>query len=149
LHRAKPEKFFKGEKIVSLRKCSKRPVFTYTDFDCYVSATFFVIKPDDINLKYLTAVLNSKLIAFWLWNKGKRQGNNYQVDKGPLMGLPIVRTHKNESDIIDALDRVLEVKKKDKKADISTIEQKIDQLVYQIYALSPEEIQIIEDSVPR
>ena len=147
LHRARPENFFQGEKLVSLRKCSKRPVFTYTDFDCYVSATFFVVKPNDINLKYFTTLLNSKLIAFWLWNKGKRQGNNYQVDKAPLMGIPMVKSHKNELELIDALDRILEIKKKDNKADISTIEQKIDQLVYQLYDLTPEEIRIIEEAV--
>ena len=46
LHRARNEKFFQGEKIISLRKCSNRPCFTYTDFDCYVSATFYVIKTE-------------------------------------------------------------------------------------------------------
>jgi adenine-specific DNA-methyltransferase len=39
------------------------------DFNSYVSATFYVIKTDRINLKFLTALLNSELIAFWLKNK--------------------------------------------------------------------------------
>ncbi|GAI34013.1 unnamed protein product, partial [marine sediment metagenome] len=82
LHRARDEYFFKGEKIIAVRKC-KEPTFTYTDFDCYVSATFYVIKSERINMKYLTAILNSKLIAFWLRHKGKMQGNNYQIDKEP------------------------------------------------------------------
>ena len=91
LHRAREEKFFKGEKIISLRKCSDRPTFTYTDFDAYVSQTYFVIKSDRINLKYLTGLLNSKLIEFWLRYKGKMQGFNFQVDKEPLLEIPIYK----------------------------------------------------------
>ena len=45
LHRARDERFFTGEKILSLRKCVE-PTFTYTNFDCYVSQTYFSIKTD-------------------------------------------------------------------------------------------------------
>ena len=88
LHRARNEEFFVGEKIISVRK-NIVPSFTYTDFDCYVSQTFYSIKSDRFNLKYLSLLLNSKLIRYWLRYKGKMQGNNYQVDKGPLTNIPI------------------------------------------------------------
>lgn len=91
LHRAREEKFFQGEKIISLRKCSDRPTFTFTDFDTYVSQTYFVIKSGRISQKYLTGLLNSKLIEFWLRYKGKMQGFNFQVDKGPLLEIPIYK----------------------------------------------------------
>ena len=52
LHRAREPKFFKGEKIITLRKCVGEPKFTYTNFDCYVSATFYIIKTDRLNQKY-------------------------------------------------------------------------------------------------
>jgi adenine-specific DNA-methyltransferase len=88
LHRARNEDFFKGEKIISLRKC-KSPTFTYADFDCYVSQTFFVIKTNRINQKYLTAILNSSVVTFWLRHKGKMQGDLFQVDKAPILEIPI------------------------------------------------------------
>lgn len=91
LHRARDEKFFQGEKIISLRKCSDRPTFTFTDFDTYVSQTYFVIKTLRISQKYLTGLLNSKLIEFWLRYKGKMQGFNFQVDKEPLLEIPIYK----------------------------------------------------------
>ena len=53
LHRAREQRFFEGEKIISLRKTSE-PYFTYTNFPCYVTQTYFIIKPEDINLKFLT-----------------------------------------------------------------------------------------------
>ena len=40
-------------------------------------------------MKYLTGLLNSKLIEFWLKNKGKMQGSNFQLDKEPLSQIPI------------------------------------------------------------
>lgn len=43
-------------------------------------------------MKYLTMLLNSKLVQFWLRYKGKMQGNNYQIDKAPLVNIPIVKT---------------------------------------------------------
>ncbi|HTB99721.1 MAG TPA: Eco57I restriction-modification methylase domain-containing protein [Ferruginibacter sp.] len=108
LHRSRDEYFFTGEKIISLRKCAK-PTFTYTNFDCYVSQTYFVIKTKRVNQKYLVALLNSKLIAFWLKHKGKMQGFQYQVDKGPLLELPLIET--KDVSIFEALtDYIIFVK---------------------------------------
>lgn len=94
LHRARKEEFFLGEKIISVRKYNE-PTFTYTDFDCYVTQTFYSIKTKRLNLKYLTILLNSKLIKFWLRYKGKMQGDNYQIDKEPLLEIPIVPNNEN------------------------------------------------------
>ncbi len=146
LHRAREEYFFKGEKIIALRKCPYAPVFTYTDFDCYVTATFYVIKSERINQKYLCAILNSKLIAFWLRYKGKMQGNNYQIDKEPLLQIPIYKPHNSEYlPIIELVDRILTVIKKDADADISAFEFQINKMIYQLYGLNDDEIGIIEE----
>lgn len=89
LHRSREEQFFQGEKVIALRKCVGRPLFSYSNFDCYVSQTFNIIKTNRVDMKYLTGLLNSKLIKFWLKNRGKMQGNNYQLDKEPLVAIPI------------------------------------------------------------
>lgn len=104
LHRARNEKFFKGEKIISLRKCIE-PSFTYTDFPCYVSQTFNVIKTDRVNLLYLTALLNSRLVRFWLKHRGKMQGQNFQVDKEPLLAIPLCVPEKSEQERLSVLSR--------------------------------------------
>lgn len=143
LHRARDERFFQGEKIIVARKCAT-PAFTYTDFDSYVSATFYVIKTDRVDQKYLTGILNSSLIAFWLKNKGKMQGNNYQIDKEPLLEIPIfVGDKSQQKEIISRVDKILEIKKKDRSADISTLEKEIDELVMDMYNLTDEEKKII------
>ncbi|RTJ54671.1 DUF7149 domain-containing protein [Campylobacter jejuni] len=150
LHRARDEKFFTGSpRIVALRKCVGEPKFSYVDFDCYVSATFYVIKTQRINVKYLTAILNSKLIAFWLKHKGKMQGNNYQIDKEPLLNIPIVtinsKNQKLADELINLVDEILKAKEQDKNANIQELENKINSLVYKLYNLNEEEIKIIEN----
>ena len=147
LHRAREERFFKGEKIISLRKCVGAPCFSYNDFDCYVPAMYYIIKTSRWNMKFLTGILNSKLIAFWLKNKGKMQGDNYQVDKEPLMGIPLPMISDTlQQPIITIVDRILEEKRKNSHFDISSMESEIDQLVYKLYSLTEEEIKIIEQS---
>ncbi len=143
LHRAREEYFFKDEKIIVLRKCANEPVFTYTDFDCYVSATFYVIKSKRIDLKYLTAIFNSKLIAFWLRNKGKMQGNNYQLDKEPLLQIPVINIKKVKP-LTSLVDRILAAKKDYPQADITKWERKINEMVYKLYDITYEEVKIID-----
>ena len=151
LHRAKQEYFFnKTPSIVSLRKCPKEPIFTYVDFDCYVTSTFFIIQTNRLNMKYLTGILNSKLVAFWLRYKGKMQGNNYQVDKEPLMNIPLVAidsTNQNlANEIITLVEQILESKAIDSNSDTSELESQIDKLVYKLYNLTNKEIKIIESN---
>ncbi|TSA24318.1 hypothetical protein D4R71_07195 [bacterium] len=152
LHRTRKEKFFKDEKILALRKCSKEPIFTYTDFDCYVSATFYVIKTERTNSKFLTGFLNSKLCAFWLRYKGKMQGNNFQVDKEPLQKIPIPKiTKSTQQPFTKLVDQILTITKAEdylanprKQANVKELEKEIDKLVYELYGLSKEEIEIVE-----
>ena len=131
LHRSRDEKFFINEKILSLRKC-KEPIFTYTDFDCYVSQTYFIIQTNRLNLKYLTIYLNSKIVRFWLKFRGKMQGENYQIDKDPLLNIPIVISEKEE-DIVKLSEN------------ITINENNINSLFYKAFNLTENEIQIIEN----
>jgi len=176
LHRARDERFFIGDKIIVLRKCSNLPVFTFSDFNCYVSATFNVIKTERVNLKYLTALLNSKMIAFWLKYKGKMQGNNYQIDKEPLLALPLLQpSARKQSEFALLVTKIIDNMQKQKdyavllkkaKSDnnferevlltkeldsfknlIDTAERKIDSLVYELYDLSDRDILTIENEI--
>jgi len=147
LHRTRVEDFFVGKKIIVQRKCPNRPVFTYTDFDTYVSATFYVIKTNRLNQKFLTGLLNSKLIEFWLKHKGKMQGNNYQIDKAPLLELPLINpTVEIQNKMSILVSEIIKTKKQNPSADTTDLENQIDQLVYQLYELTEEEIKIIENA---
>ncbi|MGI5847481.1 MAG: Eco57I restriction-modification methylase domain-containing protein [Candidatus Cryptobacteroides sp.] len=144
LHRAREERFFIGEKIISQRKCVGKPVFSYSSFDCYVTQTFNIIKTLRWNMKFLTGLLNSKLVAFWLRYRGKMQGENFQVDKEPLLNIPLPKTDVNQKPIISLVNQILEAKKENPQTDTSEWEDAIDQLVYQLYGLTEEEIAVVE-----
>lgn len=146
LHRARAERFFVGEKIVSLRKCTL-PTFTYTDFDCYVSQTHFVIKTSRFDMKYLTGVLNSKVVAYWLKHKGKMQGSNYQVDKTPLLQIPIPLVPSEQQGVISGfVAKIIALRKEAADADVSKLENSLNEEVYKLYKLTPAEIELIETS---
>ena len=147
LHRARNEYFFKGTKIISLRKCAI-PTFSYADFDSYVTATFYVIKTDMIDQKYLLGILNSKLIAFWLRHKEKMQGNNYQIDKEPLINLPIFQCDTSDQvEIINTVEKLLTIKEKADLASIIDYESQINRLIYKLYKLESTDIEIVEREI--
>ena len=145
LHRARQENFFNGEKIIALRKCVGRPLFSYSDFPCYVSATFYIIQTDRWDMKFLTGVLNSRLIAYWLRHRGKMQGVNYQLDKEPLMAIPLPELERSEQmEISGLVAQILSAKAADPDADTTAIEATIDNLVYDLYELTEDEIEQVE-----
>ncbi len=150
LHRARDERFFTGNpRIIVLRKCAKEPIFSYVNFDCYVSATFYIIKTKRFDSKFLVGLLNSLLIRFWLKHRGKVQGNNYQIDKEPLINIPLIKITKSNQPTADKIivlvDKILQTKEKDPKANTQRLEKEIDALVYQLYHLTDEEIKTIEN----
>lgn len=153
LHRARNEYFFEGSKIISLRKC-QYPTFTYTDYDCYVSETFYIIKSERINLKYLVGLLNSRLISFWLRHKGKMQGNNYQIDKEPLISIPILNPTNEENNVlVNIVEKIITITRGadytvnlNKQIIVKEHEKQIDQIVYELYELTEEEIKIVEEN---
>ncbi|EAK2016545.1 TPA: Eco57I restriction-modification methylase domain-containing protein [Campylobacter coli] len=150
LHREREEKFFKKgeEKIISQVRCIE-PIFVYSNENFYGSRALFFIQTCRINLKYLTGVLNSKLIAFWLKHKGKIQGNLFKIDKEPLLNIPVVNINsKNEklaNKLISLVDEILKAKEQDKNANTQELENKINSLTYKLYNLTEEEIKIIEN----
>jgi len=152
LHRARNEKIFLGEKVLVHRK-STNPIFTLVDFPCYVSRTFLIIKSDRIDNKFLISLLNSKLVSFWLYFKGKLQGNQYQIDKKPLLQIPLKKLDINNQQIlITFVDQIFSItntsdyfENPTKQARVKTLEKQIDQLVYKLYDLTPEEIAIVEN----
>jgi hypothetical protein len=105
LHRAREERFFKGKKILSIRKAVE-PTFTYIEFDSYVSQSYYLIQTDKIDLKALVVILNSTIIKFWLKYKGKMQGDIFQIDKEPLLSIPISKP-KTDIPFIEKADKML------------------------------------------
>ena len=108
-----------------------------------------VFKPNNTyHTKLILAILNSQLCTFFLkyrlFNCAKL---TVHLDK-PYMGnipLPAIENIDIlQQPIVELVDTILEKKKQNPQTDTSVEENAIDQLVYQLYGLSREEIRIIE-----
>ena len=142
LHWPREDRFFvEGEKILVPRK-SATPMFSYTTNEAYVMMSVNIIFTDRVDMKYLTGLLNSKLISYWLRNKGKMQGANYQLDKEPLQQIPIAVPSNDIQDLIARLvDMIILLNTTDMRASelvqnsyiSSELERLIDGCIYEIY----------------
>lgn len=99
------------------------------------------------NSMLILGILNSKLISYWFAHKfGKLQRGIFpQFKVNELATFPIPKNFGNyKQPLIKLVDEILKKKKKDVKADVSEIEQQIDNLVYKLYELTYDEVKIID-----
>jgi type II restriction/modification system DNA methylase subunit YeeA len=135
---------FEKPKIV-WGEISDQPKFAFDDSNYYVEATAFLMTGE--KLKYLLAILNSKL-SEWYFNQistttgmGTNRWKKYKIEM-----LPIKEPTETEELLLEKIvNQILTAKKSDPKADTTALETEIDQLVYQLYELTAEEIKIIEE----
>ena len=135
------QKIFEGSKIVVPHRARKN-TFAFTAAPWYASADVYFIcgRSTFVDLRFLLAQLNSKLMYFWLYNRGKRKGEVLELYASPLKELPILFS-------IDKLilDEVVSLSEKMiAKGEISTLQKKIDSIFYRLYQLTEEEIRVIE-----
>ncbi|RVZ81802.1 class I SAM-dependent DNA methyltransferase [Helicobacter pylori] len=145
---------FEKEKIV-YGEIVQEPRFYLDNGECelgyfYAEATSFILTGE--HLRYLLGMLHSKLITFafkTFYAGGGLGESGYRYKKGFIERLPIPQiTEKNQEladKIIALVDKILQAKEKDPKANTQKLEKEIDALVYQLYNLTDEEIKTIEN----
>lgn len=159
LHWPRDERFFaRGPKILAVRKCEE-PTFAYTERDAYVMMAFNVIKTDRIDLKYLTGLLNSRVMRFWLRHRGKMQGHHFQIDKEPLLALPLhAPSPAQQQKVARMVDKLIECREELQEAKTSAEQEQLSRLFKQrdeklqeefeaVYQLSKEDKELIAQPV--
>ena len=106
------------------------------------------LKADGTRLKFVLALLNSNLLNSLYHFLSQEEGKSMaQVKVKIVQQLPISLPSQTEQQaLVDIVDKILAAKAQDSKADTSNLEAEIDQLVYQLYDLTAEEIKIVEES---
>jgi type II restriction/modification system DNA methylase subunit YeeA len=119
-----------------------KPCFIYDDEGLYSNNSIWFIPTDD---KVLLGILNSK-IGWWLISKYCTAiKNGYQLIWKYFSQIPIaIDNNIVREKISDLVNEILSIKKQNPKADTTDLENQIDLLVYQLYELTEEEIQIVE-----
>jgi adenine-specific DNA-methyltransferase len=110
-----------------------------------LNSAYFLIPPPELGLEFLTGLLNSKVIKFYLRliantsGVGTTRWINIYVKE-----FPIARNKKIEFSIERIVKEVLKYKNQNPSFDTTDLENQIDQLVYELYGLTEEEIRIVE-----
>ena len=66
----------------------------------------------------------------------------------PIEAIPIPSTSRTDQAALEALvDRILAAKQANPQADVTNLEREIDERIYHLYGLTPEEIRIVEESL--
>jgi adenine-specific DNA-methyltransferase len=141
---ARDIEYFEQPKIVAPQR-SLRNTFGYNEISWYASAdVYFIIQKDtNVHLKYILALLNSKLFYSWFYHKGKRKGESLELYLVPLTETPIkIVDAKTQAHFEAITDKIILGKKKNE--DTGDLEKQIDEMVYKLYNLTDEEIAIIE-----
>lgn len=116
--------------------------FAWDESKSFLGNTAYFIPTDEL---WLVGLLNSKLIWWYYWNIGSAiRGGFVRFFSQYMETTPIQRiTDAQQAPIIERTRAIL---KKPDSAAVPRIEAEIDQLIYSIYNLTQEEIQIIEDA---
>ncbi|OSS43165.1 putative type IIS restriction /modification enzyme, N-terminal half [Desulfurella amilsii] len=137
---------FEKEKLV-WQELAQGAQFAYdTNGEFFISNTGYMLTGN--RLKYVLGYFNSKLneVIYDKWYCTKLGSTGIRWLNQHILEIPIPpTTHSNEpivKQIESLVDTILDAKKQNPPSDTSHLERQIDQLVYQLYNLTEEEIKI-------
>ncbi|KND61287.1 BpmI endonuclease-methyltransferase fusion protein type IIG [Candidatus Burkholderia verschuerenii] len=79
------------------------PAFLYVEDEAYVMLSVNVIRTRRIDMRYLSVILNSSVVRYWLRHRGNMHGSNFQIDAAPLQQIPIASATQKQRDVIASL----------------------------------------------
>jgi hypothetical protein len=135
---------FEKEKLIWTRLSNINAFAISTNKEFSIDSTSFATGK---NLKYYCAILNSKAVLFYfklgsvIWGK---DGIKWFGDFFDNIPIPKV-SESNQKPLIKLVDKIIELKKSDSKADTSSYEEEIDEIVFKLYGLNSADIKIIDN----
>lgn len=139
--------YFENEKIF-IRQTSDSLIGTYVKEPmCATDSIHSIISKDTrYSLKYILGILNSSLGNYMYKLMSCETGKVFaQVKLAVLRELPIkIVSEYQQIPIIKLVDKILEIKKESPDKDTSIEETMINNLIYDIYGLTEDEIRVVE-----
>jgi len=149
LHRSREINIFENDYLIT-PQLQNIPSFSINNNSFYADAGGYMINGiKSIKPKTLLGILNSKVMWFFIKNTSSEYSGGYFYFKTAyLEPFPIPKLISKDSEklIIKKVDQILTLKKDNLQADTSELELEIDLMVYELYELTPEEIEIVENS---
>lgn len=145
-HGASYSHLFEDDKIVWM-EISDKANYAFDNEKMYLTNSAYFLTGH--SLKYLLAILNSKVCDFYFFQKtaiiagGRKRYTKQYVEQNPI---PVI-SEEEQKPFLELVDKILAAKNENPEADTKDLEGEIDQLVYKLYDLTDEEIKIVEESV--
>ena len=147
---SKEKRFFTKERILLRETGSSLTAVYLGDETIYSNRSLYsiLITKPELKTKYVLALLNSSLLQWYYATMFKGDTELFpKIRIAQAKQLPIFKASlEQQQPIIELVDRILEKKRSNPNADTSASEREIDEKVYELYDLSPEEIAVIEQS---
>ncbi len=152
----KNEDIFNKEKII-IRETGSTITTVYDNTGLITNRSLYCIRSECVNLKYLSGILNSKLIQYFYENQFKADTDIFpKIRIAQVKQIPIPEpSEEQEKKLVKLVDNIIAVK--NKMATIENplekeiyerqalgIDASIDAIVYGLYGLSEDEIKIVE-----
>ncbi len=153
IHSCKTKTIFEVPEKLLFRRVSANLIFTYDNNQYYALNTIVVVTlkgEKTISLKYLLALLNSKLLNFYYVTEHKSTKKVFSEIQARSVGeLPIkLIAAERQEKLVGLVDQILNSKEDDTQADTSTLENEIDKQVYHLYGLTYDEVLIVDPETP-
>jgi very-short-patch-repair endonuclease len=144
-------KFFSGARIIMRQVLGARLNCTLIEEDMIIDQSVFIAKPyqeyENYTHSFLAILASRLIVCYFKYTSNEFDALFPKIKIGEFKELPIPLDFKGFNDLVTTdVKLVLDLKKQDPSADTSYIESKIDQLVYQFYELTEEEVKIIENN---
>jgi adenine-specific DNA-methyltransferase len=99
---------------------------------------------DKYSLRYLCGILNSKFALYWFYQNGKRRGAGVDIGVDKLRDFPMPEEATTKANAIDSIvNEIISLKRNN--ADTHMLEEQIDNIIYELYNLSDEEVTAVEE----
>ena len=144
---SKEKYYFEGERVL-IRETGSSITTLCLDYPLLCTRSLYSIKlPDDhIDYRYLTGVLNSRLIQYYYTTKFKSETELFpKIRIAQVKEIPVPYASKEiQKTISGYVNLIMDKKKVNIEEDVSDLENSIDLLVYKLYNLSYDDILSID-----
>ena len=143
--------FYLGPKLL-IKHNSIIPETIYTEENvCFTSSIYSLKHKEIVELKYLCAVLNSRLIQFYCtYAINNQKDTTINLNQYMIRHLPIMKVnHQIKLQLAGIVDNINDLYKRGitHRAKIQTLRGGIDDLIYELYSINKEEQKIILSNI--
>ena len=144
---------FDKEKVV-WKALSTGPAFCLLLEGYYINDKANMLTANNLDIRYLCGVMNSKVFQFYFSTMGINMGHGYEYKIQYVEKVPIPLIDSENKHIVDQIttlvDEIIQRKQSSGCAssddkDTTDLERQIDLLVYKLYDLNEQEIEIVEE----